>query len=302
MLGYLLNPREDHGLGDTFLRHFLEIVQNGTSNQRLFSDVLARAFVDAQVSLEEPYSLGGARKDIDAQVVLSDAAGETEQHRIIIENKIKTGSANYEQLRDYFQAVMTDDDFASSRSTLTVVFLTPPLTNKGLQHEYAELTDETLGRHHKAWLHWTPGSDGDRDILTLLRGILAKEQNAEIRPINEYLRQTVKAFVCHLNSTVGASRVGKGRSVEPVGDIVDQVEVTISRGSFRIQRRTSNQIEIYNLESDEKEVAKPILKLVNEEHGLSIPLEFQSGAALNTQHLGKKIIDALNDRRRQQEP
>lgn len=60
MLGYLLDSNKDHGLGDVFVRKFLEALDG----QR-FASILSLDFIDSQVSLEEPYLLGPSRKDID---------------------------------------------------------------------------------------------------------------------------------------------------------------------------------------------------------------------------------------------
>jgi hypothetical protein len=59
MLGYLLNSNRDHGLGDTFVRHFLAALDSVR-----FRNIISMEFIDSQVSLEEPYELHGSRKDI----------------------------------------------------------------------------------------------------------------------------------------------------------------------------------------------------------------------------------------------
>ena len=88
MLGYLLDSNKDHGLGDAFVREFLKLV-----DEDRFKEILKFEFIDAQVSLEEPYQLNNSRKDIDIQLLLLDSK-RNEKHRVIIENKIKVGAAN----------------------------------------------------------------------------------------------------------------------------------------------------------------------------------------------------------------
>ena len=67
MLGYLLDSNRDHGLGDAFVRQFLEAV-----DKERFRELLTRDFIDSQVSLEEPYELDNSRKDIDIQLLILD--------------------------------------------------------------------------------------------------------------------------------------------------------------------------------------------------------------------------------------
>jgi len=65
MLGYLLDSNKDHGLGDAFIRKFIEYLDNPQ-----LEGVLKYDFINAQVALEEPYELKGKRKDIDIQITI----------------------------------------------------------------------------------------------------------------------------------------------------------------------------------------------------------------------------------------
>lgn len=64
MLGYLLDSNKDHGLGDSVIRKLLQ-----TIDESRFQSIISMGFIDAQVSLEEPYQLKGKRKDIDIQIL-----------------------------------------------------------------------------------------------------------------------------------------------------------------------------------------------------------------------------------------
>jgi hypothetical protein len=101
MLGYLLDSNKDHGLGDAFIRTFLEHVDSN-----LYANILSTEKIHSYVSLEEPYNfLNGAKKDIDIQILLFDKNRKEVLCKIIIENKIRIGSANTQQLRDYYEAI-----------------------------------------------------------------------------------------------------------------------------------------------------------------------------------------------------
>lgn len=91
MLGYLLDTRRDHGLGDTFFREFLSLLNKENDDER-FSKYLDWSFIDTDILLEEPYELHDSSKyiDIQASILKRDEQGNSqEDFRIIIENKIK---------------------------------------------------------------------------------------------------------------------------------------------------------------------------------------------------------------------
>src|SRR2546426_6650750 len=60
MLGFLLSTHRDHGLGDSFLRAFLTLLQSKASVP-LVKALMDRPFIDTDISLEEPYQLGNLR-------------------------------------------------------------------------------------------------------------------------------------------------------------------------------------------------------------------------------------------------
>ena len=92
MLGYLLNSGKDHGLGDSFLRAFCDLLNQHIESRELTS-ILSGSFIQAEVDLEEPYELDGSRKDIDIQIRVLDGQKQ-ERIRFIVENKIKVSAAN----------------------------------------------------------------------------------------------------------------------------------------------------------------------------------------------------------------
>ena len=60
------------------------------------------------MALEEPYELGGNRKDIDIQVSIL-GKDHDELYRLIIENKVKPQSGSENQLSQYYQAILEDE-------------------------------------------------------------------------------------------------------------------------------------------------------------------------------------------------
>jgi len=276
MLGYLLDSNKDHGLGDAFVRVFLKKL-----NADLFKNVLSLDFINSQVSLEEPYQLNnGSRNYIDIQVSLIDRSRKEESHRIIIENKIKVGAANPKQLLEYYNAVLQDD---SEIENLVMLFLTPESGATALKTEYENLK-KLPKRHYKEWLFWDSSEKGG--VLSLIRDVLNMEAQGEINPINEYMRHTLKAFVRHSSAVVQPKGVKTMRTGEDIGEIIDEATIKLKDGtSYRVVRRDSTQIQVFNSETGDKEIARHVLAKFIDENKLKIPHE-----DLNTRSIGKQFF------------
>ncbi len=277
MLGYLLDSNKDHGLGDAFIRKFIEYQENPLVNNLLKYD-----FINSQVSLEEPYQLKGKRKDIDIQViVLNDK--KQEAHRIIIENKIKINAANPKQLKDYYQAILEDEKHLNN---LHIIFLTPDSKAKQLQKEYENLELLHNPSHTKKWIKWI-GKDGRGGVLSIIKEILKPEVQGSINPINEYMRHTLKAFIKHSSFLTEVKRKRTMRTGEDIGEIIDEAIIKISDGNkYRVIRRDSTQIQVFNLKTTDKEVARYILAQFIDENNIDV-----DHSNYNTRTIGKKFFE-----------
>jgi len=281
MLGYLLDSGGDHGLGDIFIRKFIEAL-----DEPLLRPLLNRKTILASVSLEEPHDLKGATKFIDVEVVIYDDQPHKdnqrrELHRLIIENKIRPGAAQAQQLNDYYHAVLEDD---RKLPNLHMVFLTPESGSKGLAEEYGNLDVTEREGHSKHWLVWS--STKQSSINGIIKTILTEEAVGAINPINEYIRHTLKAFAVHSRSFVRAGSASSAGS--DLGKIARDEEFHLSDGSrYRALMRDSGQIQIINLETEDKEPARPILsRFIDEEPTLDIPHR-----SLATRQIGKRLFD-----------
>lgn len=272
MLGYLLDSNKDHGLGDTVIRKLLQ-----TIDEEKFKEIASSGFIDSQVSLEEPYQLNGKRKDIDIQIILLDG-NKKECHRIIIENKIKTGAAHPKQLNEYYQAILADEPEIKK---FTIVFLTPNISNKQLSAEFNNLVLQNK-EHRKYWIHW---SSGNNCISKILQELLELEVAGKINPINEYMRHTLKAFIRH-SSLITEPSTQKGmRTGEDIGEILEEAEIKTKSGEYRVVRRDSTQIQVFNIETGDKEVARHILAEFIDENNIDIQHD-----KYNTRTIGNKFF------------
>ena len=280
MLAYLLNPNQDHGLGYRFLKSFLEL-----SNEKKIYDQYINKLENRElkfdIDLEVQYYCNNKRSDIDVQIKIFDL-NWNELHRIVIENKIKSGAANPKQLAEYYNAVLNDDDDGVLRNKLSVIFLTPDLNHKILEEEFNSLEID-----QKAWVYWNSSNNDIDTVVKLIQSILDREQKAEISPINEYMRHTFKAFAYFVNQTFDKSSL-KNRVGEDIGNIKDEKTINIEGKGYIITLRDSGQIQLLNQDGD-KVQARSLLRKYLKENNIE-----ENEKCPTTRCYGKQIFDYLN--------
>lgn len=298
MLGYILDPHANHGLGQTFLRLFIEELKAQTGS-RILHQLLSQDLIECVVELEAPYMYGATRCSLDVELRLSSKGADDDICRVIIENKVRVEAAQNGQLKKYYEAVKSDEDYQSNPVPIHFVYLTPDSDHSLLVNEYDELNRTMDSTDYSAWVRWSGTRNRERMVVGVLQRILDFESRGEIDPINEYMRHTLKAFVRFLGQTqvVQSSNATQlsPRFGEDIGEIVDEVEVQLRDGNqYRIVRRNSQQIQVFNLSSGEKEVAKPVLRKVMEEKGVANPEDTQPDKKHTTRTIGRYLLDSLN--------
>lgn len=283
MLAYLLNPNQDHGLSAKVINSFLQLA----NKDGIYDTFISNTNLKFEIDLEVAYTYQKKRKDIDIQIKILDKSNH-ERHRIIIENKIKSSSANPDQLNSYYQAILgdkdNDDAFELEENDLSVIFLTPKLQNEALEYEF-----NNLQAHNKVWLYWNDEKSDAPTIVGLIQDILRLEQSAEISPINGYMRHTLKAFTYYIIKTIDINN-GKNRVGEDIGEVKSKEEISIKNETYILVLRDSTQIQLFNCDGD-KIIARPLLKEFLQEHG--IPERYPN---TNTRIMGKQIFDYLNSK------
>jgi PD-(D/E)XK nuclease superfamily len=303
MLGYLLTPSQTHGLGDTFLRPFLIAVAEACGDTKRFDHIMCTSkAIRAEMFLESPYQVGKQRRVVDMELrifsrSLNSTSGEFEDvelHRIAIENKVKPQAADSTQFKEEFLGIVQDleDD---EKVAITMVFLTPPGESSRLVDEYNALDVQLLASHRKAWLRWAGPDDQHHHIVALLRHLLRQETEAEISPIADYLRHTIKAFIRHIQESPAGTmgRTSEARESPELGDIVQVVAVQLGDVVYQIERYESSTVRVLNTNTQEYEVAKPVLRRANDEQTLGINIFRANGRSKNTRTLGREVIRAL---------
>ena len=273
VLAYFLHPGKDHGLGDTFLKAFLEII--GVVDETRLREA---RFAKTKVYPEEPIKDEKRTIYLDIVIEVVNSQGDLLRY-ITVENKIKSSAANTKQLNRYYNALIKDKDNDNRKNKITMVFLTPEPKTKKLKEEYCGLkqlpeTAENPDIDNKKWLHWT----GTESIHTMIRNdILKKEAEGEISPINEYTKHTLKAFVMHLQKPTD------------LGDVRESIHY-IDDHKYTIERYTSGAIRVYK---DGKEcIAKKILRHINDKENFGL-IDSNNRNKKNTYQLGEQIIKKL---------
>lgn len=294
MLGYLLSPNEPHGLGDVFLQSFLEALNETEALNGRFEYILQQhSLSGTEVIFESPYQLDERKLFIDLDLrfyLAAPAAGpqyeSTEIHRVLIENKIRPQAATKDQFRREYFAVREDLE-DQNETAVTMIYLTPEASRGPLQEAYEALREEDIAPHRKAWCTWT-GNDGF-SIVSLIRLMLEKEARGEIDPISEYVRHTLKAFIRHI---LDSQKAVTKSSADP-GSLQQEITVTSAGIKYQIHQYDSGTIIVFNADLQEKEIAKPVLRHINQEFNLNVDLYRSSGKKKTTQQLGRDVLKAL---------
>lgn len=293
-LRFLLSPNEAHGFRDMVLRQFLKAVASSSGDAERFDDALQKEALEARIALEVLYA-GAQDQRIDLEIEIFDQTGEHQRklHHIVVENKIKAASAQVDQLVRQFECVcqaMSEEESAP----ITMVFLTPPGDDKRLQDQFSNLSIDQLTPHRKTWLRWHGTDESHDTIVSLLRKVLLMEACAQIEPIADYMRHTLKAFIMFLERNVEMSQQKRIGSKEP-GSVVSQETVTLDGRTYTITRMSDGVIQVFD-DADEEVRAYPILRQVNIKYGFNLSLTGSTGKSINTQLFGRRLLERLAQR------
>ena len=144
---------------------------------------------------------------------------------------------------------------------------------------------DNLKTDKKTWIYWNSSLEDKNTVVRIIQSILTQEQNAEISPINEYMRHTFKAFSYFVNKTLDTS-VNKFRFGENIGEIEKEISLEIDNKLYKLILRDSGQIQLFD-ENDIKVVARPLLKNYLEKNKIIITDK------KTTRQYGQKIFEIL---------
>ena len=176
-LAYLLTPAADHGLNDEFLKRFLKLIKKN-DKRCITSDSIC----NTKIELEEPVKDEGHEYRIDLIFEIQYGGSD---YIIAIENKILEKSKREGQLQHEYAGLKNAEKFKNKN--IIVCFLTP----QGSNEEKLDIKGKDEFHHIK----WS-------NIIKELLDILQKEHKAQINPISDYTKHTIKAFINFMNTFI----------------------------------------------------------------------------------------------------
>lgn len=175
VLGWLLDPTQDHGLGYVFLSKFIQLafpdsplsVEIDSAGKYSGLTIRDRAKLLVSVELEKEVKVNEHNRSIDIVINVSD------RFLIAIENKINTIAAQHGQLSEEAQGILRDEK--SVNKQVYMIYLVP---DKGLNAAKQEIASIPAGieSHILTW-------DGDNSVISLIRQILQDETCGLIDPL-----------------------------------------------------------------------------------------------------------------------
>ncbi|KMY85295.1 hypothetical protein BUMB_00091 [Candidatus Paraburkholderia calva] len=136
---FLLAPNKPHGFSSAFLQAFLTEVAKCSGGPERFSAAMSHPLLNVEVGLEKKYDKLVSRiVNIEIQLMTGDGDSQQTVHHIVIENKVKAGAAQTQQLAEQFACISEAN--RNLPTPITVVLLTPPGEAAALRAEFDALT------------------------------------------------------------------------------------------------------------------------------------------------------------------
>ena len=186
-LAYLMKENESHGLRREFLKRFLNL----TELQKIdLSDY------DVNIELEKKFNAANSKsqdRTIDILITM-DTKEFPDKHILAIENKINSGACDSRQLAQEYKNLKKEYQDAN----IYMIFLTPDINDSRVKKEYQQLEEEFYKSQENnkkdkiCCLQW-------KNVIDIIKKMIDDEQNMEISPISDYLKQTLKAFCYYIN-------------------------------------------------------------------------------------------------------
>lgn len=232
LFAYFLDPKENHGLSSSFLQTFLSCI--GIDEDECKSLDIN----NFEVKLEFKVST--------CKNCFIDMVFETDNYIVAIENKILEQSKSENQLQNEYNGLLESEyykDIQKRKSKTIILCYLIPQDNGEVNNVKVQSNDKCIA------ITW-------KIIIESLKNLLIKECNAEIDPINEYTKQTLKAFINYMQDVIN-----------PKYKYFD-----IDNKKYRIYKYSSGQIivkeninknEWISAEPSSKAIIKSKLKILN---------------------------------------
>jgi len=260
-LGYLLDPKADHALGDEFLKRFLSnLSESEEGSDEDFYDLDYQIFYEQAFKEEE-----NAKQIVDLVIVgyqtkmdsgkeslIHDFIANTKdiKHIYLIENKIRKGALTKEQLIKQYNSTIHQipDKFGSS---VTSIYLTPDEPKYTVEFDLAK--EELSNSYH---VHWKSKNESASSITSILYNLLQEEVKGKIEPLNEYTLHTIKAFCQFIENDFKSERqIEKARKRREPGVFTNE-QIKLNEDS-RIEEKLNHLRNYLLTENPSLTIEKP---------------------------------------------
>lgn len=196
-LGYLLDPKADHGLGFEFLERFLVHVCDEdfiikkydyeVFYEQAFRETLSpkKEILDIVIFCFE--DIKGNRKEGKARSIYAHLKERKIKYTFLIENKVRKKAKCQDQLKNQFLAHLSE--LKINTDCVFSIYITPD--EDSYIDEFKNFTDNK----NKTHLVWKTIKSDTFPIIKILFDIIREESLGEIEAINEYTKHTIKSFI-----------------------------------------------------------------------------------------------------------
>lgn len=250
LLAYFLDPKENHGLGTSFLESFLDCL-NIDENEIKLTDI-----DNFEIKLE--FNVKTCKN------CYIDMVFEINNHIIAVENKIFESSKKNGQLQNEYDGLKKSNYYSETLKPIIMCYLVPKDCNECKNVNTSE-NDICMP------ITWDK-------LIKVLRKLLQKENHAIINPINEYTKQTIKAFINYMEDVLNPKFV-----------VIDD--------NYRLYKYSSGQIIVKQKEGKSNWVsAEPSSKAIIKQKLKSLNKEYNDETMKlgTTRSLGAKLFKELS--------
>ena len=261
-LAYLLNPNETHGVKDIFFRKFIGLLDDSEFSK---DDTLKVR----NIQLEVPFYSKDKKHKRIIDILIECHSELLGDYIIEIENKIDVSAIQDNQLNEEIK--YTRNTYSKKEYDVKhfkFVFLTPNKDCIKNNKDCCQNKDQCSYTH----ISWK------ENLIPILEDLLKDESKCKISPINDYVKQTIRAFVCYINN-INEPILKNVKSFEMYSD--GEIK------TFCLKQYSNYQVKLYK-GIEEISVYSTIYGLVN------FLYDGEINEKINTRYLGHLLINYLN--------
>lgn len=301
-LSYLLNSSNE--LDNSFLILFIDLIDTNLSEENRISDLLGlkqETLRERIIHFSKKFSVtaipeyavrkDGAKQIVDVFLKISSKKEEADLAYALIENKIKTGSANKGQISRQYEYFINTDEYQKDLPVYSLLLTTDADTFSEMHKNGLLLNEKSI------WLRWSNRKEKEKSIEAILKKLIVLEQQAEIQPINPNTQFILKSFVDYIVSEFSSTAGGERNFNFNGSDEVEMAEVKINSMTFFLRRYENKMIRVFDENDNVLDIeVLPLLRRVNDSYNLNVETKHPTGTQKNTQVFGKEVIAAFNDK------